>query len=79
MRSGDGAPLQAHVAPWRAESCSYNRKVKDAESRYAHRRPFGSPMLELTGEEQSAPALTTASIVVVIDEFGHDDDRGQEG
>ena len=51
----------------------YNRKVRDAERAGT---PIDDPLwipdpvLELTGEEQSAPALTTLpSIVVVIDEF----------
>jgi len=51
----------------------YNRKVKDAEKAGT---PIDDPLwipdpvLELTGEEQSAPALETLpSIVVVIDEF----------
>jgi S-DNA-T family DNA segregation ATPase FtsK/SpoIIIE len=51
----------------------YNRKVTDAEKVGT---PIDDPLwkpdpvLELTGEEQTAPALTTLpSIVVVIDEF----------
>ena len=51
----------------------YNRKVKDAEKAGAPIEDplwIPDPVLELTGEEQSAPALTTLpSIVVVIDEF----------
>ena len=73
VRSGDGTPLQAHVAPWRANLAGYNRKVKDAEKAGTPIEDplwIPDPVLELTGEEQSAPALTTLpSIVVVIDEF----------
>ena len=51
----------------------YNRKVKDAEKAGTPIEDplwIPDPVLELTGEEQSAPALTTLpSIVVVIDEF----------
>ena len=51
----------------------YNRKVNDAQrsgSPIDDPLWIPDPVLELTGEEQSAPALTTLpSIVVVIDEF----------
>ena len=51
----------------------YNRKVKDAEKAGTPIEDplwIPDPVLELTGEEQSPPALTTLpSIVVVIDEF----------
>ena len=51
----------------------YNRKVKDAEKAGTLIEDplwIPDPVLELTGEEQSASALTTLpSIVVVIDEF----------
>ncbi|HCG95269.1 MAG TPA: cell division protein FtsK [Halieaceae bacterium] len=51
----------------------YNRKVKDAEKAGTPIEDplwIPDPVLELTGEEQSAPGLTTLpSIVVVIDEF----------
>jgi S-DNA-T family DNA segregation ATPase FtsK/SpoIIIE len=51
----------------------YNRKVRDAEKAGTPIEDplwIPDPVLELTGEEQSAPALRTLpSIVVVIDEF----------